>query len=226
MIRLNIVVEGQTEMGFVTNVLTPHLVAFGVLATARSVETGKDRRHGRVYHGGGRTFEHWRKDLRNWRAQEAGNDVRFATMVDLYRLPADFPGRDSVAAISNPRLKVARLEEALQLHIDDRRFIAYIQLHEFEALLLSDPDRFGDVLLESERGIAALKTSIDAFDDPELINEGEETAPSKRIIKCLPEYGDRKAAVGPQVAEKIGLHAIRTKCRHFDDWVTRLEALA
>jgi hypothetical protein len=35
-----------------------------------------------------------------------------------------------------------------------------------------------------------------------------------------------KVSVGPLVAEKIGLAALREKCRHFSDWLTKLERLA
>jgi hypothetical protein len=64
-----------------------------------------------------------------------------------------------------------------------------------------------------------------AFGNPELIDDGEQTAPSKRIIAQLPDYEDRKPAAGPVIAEAIGLEAIRSKCRHFNEWLTKLEQL-
>ncbi len=58
-----------------------------------------------------------------------------------------------------------------------------------------------------------------------MIDDGPHSAPSKRIIAELPDYGDAKSAVGPQVAELIGLEVIRRKCPHFAAWLSRLEKL-
>jgi Domain of unknown function (DUF4276) len=58
-----------------------------------------------------------------------------------------------------------------------------------------------------------------------LIDDGRDSAPSKRIIAELPDYEDAKPAVGPQVAELIGLNVIRGKCPHFAAWLSRLEQL-
>ena len=60
---------------------------------------------------------------------------------------------------------------------------------------------------------------------PELIDDGQSTAPSKRIIAEFPDYEGAKSAVGPQVAELIGLETIRAACPHFSKWLTVLENL-
>ena len=66
----------------------------------------------------------------------------------------------------------------------------------------------------------------ETYDNPELINEGGTTAPSKRIISEIPEYEGMKPAAGPLVVQRIGLANLRSKCRHFGEWVNRLESLA
>jgi len=58
---------------------------------------------------------------------------------------------------------------------------------------------------------------------PELINDGPDTAPSKRILKEIPEYD--KVGAGVLVAEKIGLEILRKKCNHFAEWLACLEQL-
>jgi hypothetical protein len=58
---------------------------------------------------------------------------------------------------------------------------------------------------------------------PELIDDGQDTAPSKRIAAQFPNYS--KTTVGPQMAELIGLENIRSKCPHFNAWLERLEKL-
>ena len=64
-----------------------------------------------------------------------------------------------------------------------------------------------------------------SYDSPELINEGEETAPSKRIINEIPDYKDSKVLIGPAVAQAIGLRVLRERCAHFNEWMDRIESL-
>jgi trehalose-6-phosphate synthase len=63
-----------------------------------------------------------------------------------------------------------------------------------------------------------------SFQSPELINDGETTAPSKRILKLIPTY--KKITDGIIIARKIGLEIMREKCPHFNQWLTQLENLA
>ncbi|MCF3576954.1 DUF4276 family protein [Planktothrix agardhii] len=65
-----------------------------------------------------------------------------------------------------------------------------------------------------------------SFESPELINDGEQTAPSKRIIQAIPSYEGAKVSVAPLMAQKIGLENIRQKCPHFNQWIERLENLS
>lgn len=102
----------------------------------------------------------------------------------------------------------------------------YIHLHEFEALLLSDARQFEWQFIEDDRAIMRLVELASQIDSPELIDDGEAPAPSKRIIQEVPEYGYRKATAGPVIAGKIGLQTMRDRCPHFAEWVARLEALA
>ena len=55
------------------------------------------------------------------------------------------------------------------------------------------------------------------------MNEGEATAPSKRILAAMPGFD--KVDHGVAAAEAIGLQALRAKCPRFDEWITTLEAL-
>ena len=100
----------------------------------------------------------------------------------------------------------------------------YLQLHEFEALLFSDPKKFGERFDRHSTGISRL-VQIAEQSNPELIDDGNESAPSKQIIREIPEYGPDKASSGPIVAERIGLPTLRAKCQHFAEWLNKLEAL-
>lgn len=120
---------------------------------------------------------------------------------------------------------MAALEAAWQEETGDRRFIPFIQLHEFEAYLFVGVARVPEFCDSSSGGVAQLQKVADSVDSPELIDDGQHSAPSKRIIEQIPAYKRLKTSVGPQMAADIGLRAIRLKCPHFDAWISRLEGL-
>jgi hypothetical protein len=222
--RLHFVVEGQTEETYVNTVLRSHLADCSVWADARLVETG--RRKGKACRGGVCRYSHLRSDLEHWMKQDAHGDVFFTTMIDLYGLASlqdRFPGWEEARTLKDPYAKVASLEEAWSRDIADRRFIPYLQLHEFEALILACPRHLLVQFVGREQEIGELEALAASFPSPELIDEGRDTAPSKRIIAKLPQYEGMKASAGPLVARDIGLDALRAKCRHFNEWLVRLE---
>ncbi len=225
MTRLHFVVEGQTEETFVNQVLAPHLGQFNVFADVRSVETSRSRT--RVYRGGLIDYPKAKKDLLLWMRQEMRSaDVYFTTMFDLYRLPDSFPGYQEARRESNPYQKVELLEKAFGNDLAHPKFIPYIQLYEFEALLFADVAQFDWEFLESQTAILTLGKLAAEFGNPELINDGPESAPSKRIIQLIPEYEGRKASAGPLIAQKIGIVTLCEKCAHFAEWLRQLEQLA
>jgi hypothetical protein len=157
--------------------------------------------------------------------QERTDGVRFTTMIDLYGLPRDFPRYHSAEAIPDKYARVATLESAFRDDLQDARFFPYIQLHEFEAILFSDPNAFKGYYRRCDRQVEALSEVVRQSGGPELIDDGQQTAPSKRIIEQFPDYGTVKRTAGPIIAEAIGLDVIRSKCRHFHEWLTKLEEL-
>jgi hypothetical protein len=146
-------------------------------------------------------------------------------MLDLYALPNEFPQIDEARKNPNPYQKVEQLEIALFEEINDTRFIPYIQLHEFEALILSEPSKFTERFPEYESEVKQLLEICVKYDTPELINDGVNTAPSKQIIKLIPAYKGSKTSAAPLIAQKIGLSKIREKCPHFNKWIIQLEQL-
>lgn len=225
MIRLHITVEGQTEERFVNRVLRKHLADFNVYVDVRCVLTSKKRNI--EYRGGFRrraAFDTVRKDLLSWMKEDNNADCRFTTMFDLYALPTDFPDYNEVQRLPDAYEKVYYLENALSQNISHNLFLPYIQLHEFETLIFVNPEA---IRSEYPDNIEAIKSLIDiseAKPNPELINGGETTAPSKRIIEFIPEHEGNKT-VGADIVELIGLNVIRKKCRHFNEWLEKLEAL-
>ncbi len=218
-------VEGITEQVFADTVLKPHLANHCVYLHS-PVLVAHAKKKGRIHRGGGRHFRPMQNDIERRLKEDASEDVYFTTMVDLYALYSDFPGREKADELgSNPYERVAALEGAWQVETVDSRFIAFIQLHEFEAYLFVDVARFPEFCESSNRGIAELQRVADDVDSPELIDDGQHTAPSRRIIERIAAYERLKTSVGPQMARDMGLPAIRSKCPHFDEWVCRLEGL-
>jgi hypothetical protein len=225
MVRLYFYVEGQTEQGYVTRVLTPHLAGFGVwVMGAVLAESG--RKHGHVSRGGGGPYRPMRKGLGNLLRQHKGADTRFTTMFDLYALYNGFPGWDDAEKQRHlPRERVLTLEKAFGEDVNDPRFIPHIQLHEFETILLCGLSHFGLVYENAGSGIAALVAAVAEAKSPELVNDGETTAPSKRIIAQFPQYSGQKTAIGAELAACVGIDTTRRLCAHFDRWLKTLESL-
>ena len=223
-IRLNFIVEGQTEETFVNRQLKPHLAQRLISVYVRCVQTSRKRN---IKHRGGvPSYAQARGDISRWmreQPQPKHRNVRFTTMFDLFRLPEDFPGYRAAAHEPDPGRRAIALENAMLEDIGDERLVPYIQVHEFEALVLADPQELSSLYPESAAGVRQLVTIAGDYRSPEEINGDPTTAPSKRILQKIPNY--RKSASGPTITGRIGLPTLRDKCPHFGKWVDRLEAL-
>lgn len=223
MSRLYVFAEGPTEQTWAGSVLNEHLWHREI--QVHPVLIANSRKKQQVYRGGMRKYVQMKNDIVRFLTQNPGRDVFFTTMIDLYALPGDFPGRAEAERNRNrPYDSVAVLERSFSDDIDDPRFIPYVQLHEFEALLFVDPGYFRGLFDCGDRQLQNL-TAISQQTQPELINDKYETAPSRRIIEQIPEYAVSKSTAGPLIAEAIGLQRLRAGCPHFNDWLTRIEAL-
>ncbi len=110
-------------------------------------------------------------------------------------------------------------------NIGDYRFIPYFQLHEFESLIFAYPRNLEFEYLNHENAILSLENQLKKHgNNPELINEKRETAPSKRILKAIPKYD--KVSIGAVIAGIDGIEPLKKKCKHFDKWLKKLESLS
>ena len=211
MVTLTVLCEGPTEVNFVTQVLKPHLAKQQVIAKPTSL-------------GGGLTWKKLKEELNRALGKRRGHEWA-TTMFDLYKLMRvpDCPELGGLAGAA----KGIKLEESMREGLPNPNFIPYVQIHEFEALVYVDLTQLSAAFPdgEAERAIRVLAAET-ADLAPEEINEGEQSAPSKRLIREIPGYKSRKTTAGPQVVEEIGMSALRARCPHFDAWVTRLEGLA
>lgn len=221
--------EGQTEQGFCVQVLQPHLFPQGD-GTVYTLPVGeKDHHH--VY-GLGRHRKYLgdkgvRKFICNTIKQRQGKNVYFTTLFDVYALPDDFPGKSAnFRNPAQPTPYVLAWELAFRQDIGYYRFVPYLQLHEYETMLFAGPDAFRQSFEDCESAIEELRAIAATEQSIEHIDDGKDTAPSKRIAALIPEYDGRKSSAGPDIAEFIGLAAIRLKCPHVDVWLKQLENLA
>lgn len=215
--RVIVVVEGATEERFVSDVLCPELIRVHVLLSARIL--------GKPGHKGGRVnYTRVQKDLLI--LLKSDPTAFCTTLLDYYGLEAGFPG-DAGASGSD---RASKIEAGMKLDIvskaasfrADLRFIPYLQLHEYEALLFSDPK----ALAESIRA-PSLANSLGAirnqFPTPEDINDHHDTAPSKRILAHHRSYN--KVLDGTTAAHAVTVAKMRMECPRFNQWLTTLEAL-
>ena len=225
MTRLYLIAEGQTEQTFADTLIKPHLAQRQVYMH-KPVLVAHAKKKGRIHRGGGRSYAPMKNDIDRFLKQDRDPDAYFTTMIDLYALYADFPGITEVEQIQpDPFERVKFLEQKFAEDINDPRFIPYLQLHEYEAYLFSDPTCFEYLGAESAQAVKTLQTIASQYRTPELINDGPQTAPSKRIIDFFPDYEKAKTTFGPQLAAKIGLSVIRGRCPHFNEWLSKLESL-
>ena len=227
MTRLLVSVEGRTELRFVYEVLAPHLYTRGytsVVASLMGTAVSRDKR------GGVKAWADVLKDIVNKLREDRGLIV--STMVDYYGMPRDWPGRAAVppsgatpSQIADP-IEQGMLDAVVRdigSDFDASRFVPYVMMHEFEAMLFSD---CSELAAGIGRPVLArrLRAIRDGFDTPEAIDDSPDSAPSKRIERLFGDYD--KPLIGIDVVEAIGIDTIRRECPHFAGWVARLDGLA
>lgn len=222
MIELHIIGEGYTEERFIKELLVGHLANYGVKVVASIFVTKFDEDTGKLYKGGISNYQKVKSDIMRRLHADKRDSLRMTTMIDFYGLPADFPSYYQAYREEDPYRRVEMLEAAFAEDIADSRFIPYISLHEFEALLFSDPSMLRCVYFENDGQIDDLVT-LSLEMNPELINDDPETCPSQRLKKAIRSYNKRFA--GSRVAKAISLNRIRSRCKHFDEWLLGLEGL-
>jgi Domain of unknown function (DUF4276) len=224
--NLYIYVEGQEEEMFVNRVLRDYLRQFGIIVqkpilAATSFRIGNDDTS-EVTVGGVTNYDSIRDDINN---QFATGDINAAdiltTFIDLYALPASFPGHgDALALGLGGSKKAAHIEQAWKTEIGKANFFPYIQVHEFEALILTRPSVLEEFYPEHAIGIEKLRQECAPFQTPEDINETKATSPSHRILARVPTY---HKIDGFRHLQNIGLPELKTHCPRFKHWLGRCE---
>lgn len=229
MTRLLVHVEGQTEETFVNEVLAEHLYENGYTVVGARL-FGNARQRAR--RGGVKPWHAVKRDVIRHLQEDDG--AVSTLMVDYYAMPKSgdgaWPGRDAACVLAHAN-KAALIQD--QLHADvagelgndlqAARFVPFVLMHEFEALLFSDCLAFAKGVGRSDLA-EAMQLVRNQFGSPEEINDSPATAPSKRVELLIEGY--QKPLYGNLAALEIGLARMRIECPQFGSWVTRLEQAA
>lgn len=213
--KLIIICEGQTEQEFCDKILKDHFSAINI-----------DIDYPIILHSGGGIVK-WPHLKHQIELHHTSDHHAFiTTFIDYYGIEAhhNFPNWVLADSEAHKPRRMEILEAAMKDSLGataQAKFIPNIQLHEFEALILSDFTAFSAYYAPSEFDAVALNALC--LNPPETINNGRTTAPSKRLEMHIPIYD--KVTDGPELAQIIGLNSIRTKCPRFNDWMTRLERI-
>ena len=201
MIRVAILVEGQTEGEFVKRILDGHLSKRGVLV--------------RDFDLRGRVDVH--KIAREMCLYCQSFNV-VTSLVDYY----GFRGKKGATVVELEKRVKAEVRKKMPRG-GPCKVYPYVQQHEFEGLLFSDVRAFGKLPDVTDAIVQNLEKRRNRFPTPEDINNSTASAPSKLIKKVIPTY--QKVVNGADLAAWITLAKIRQECKRFNDWVTCLESL-
>ncbi len=205
--RLVFIVEGDTEVAFVHTLLIPYFLSLGYLIpmTAQTILTNRKKNK----KGGVINYEYLKNDLE--RVFSQGN-VLVTTLFDFFRLPTNFPNYSTNAA------QIAAIEEGMYQDINSPYFIPYIQQYEMETLFFSDLKAF-ELSVDTEAQLRELQEIVQEYPNPEDINGGPETAPSKRLEKI---FHYKKSVDAAFILDELEVDIIRAKCPRFDQWIQQL----
>lgn len=205
--RVIVYCEGPTEETFVNKLLAPIFYPQSIFLVASSCN-------------GVSKYSIIKKDL-NTLCKSDSNAI-ITTMLDYYALPSETPGMQWQGS-TDIYTKVLHVEQSIKTDIGAKNLMPNLMLHEFEALLFSNPECFAYCGL-SQKIINHLCDIRANAATPEHINNGRNTAPSKRILSLYPSYS--KVLDGYNIAKDIGIRSMREQCQHFDQWLEQLSQLA
>lgn len=208
--RLVFIVEGDTEIAFIHKYVIPYLYnkGFSNIMYAQTMTTNKKLNT----KGGNVGFKYLKNNVKRVAAQ---NNVLITTMIDFFKLPSDYPN------YSTDRSRIQSIESGIRddVDVDASIFLPYIQQYEIESLMFTSMDGFNFIEDDANK-LKELQKIIGIYSNPEEINGGVETAPSKRLQKII-SYD--KIADGELIFSKLRIDDIRARCPRFDEWIAKLE---
>ncbi len=211
--HLLIICEGETELEFCKDVLHSHFIEKNICIHYPLIKKSK---------GGIVKWDSLKKEIESHLKSFPAAYVTI--LIDFYGIEAKHNFPNFNGNYSDNESKVNAMEQGMKDSFEvsvQHRFIPYIQLHEFECFMFCSLETLKQNFKDIEADFVALKAIVDEFSNVENINNGAETAPSKRLAKHIKGYD--KVVHGACLTSSIGLPAIRSKCPRFDNWISQLE---
>lgn len=205
--RLVFIVEGDTEVTFVHELIIPYLLSLGYTNSMNAQTIITSRKKNKK--GGVVSFEYLKNDIKRVFAQ--GN-VIVTTLLDFFRLPTNFPN------YSTDKRQIPTIEQRMYEVFNTPNFIPYIQQYELEALFFSKLEAF-ELSIDTKKQLQEIGAIITAYPNPEDINGGADTAPSKRLETI---FGYKKGIHVEFILDELTIPVIRAKCPRFDTWIEKL----
>ena len=213
-----LVVEGATEQFFVERVLAPYCAMHGIYLHPTQVPKKGEK-------GGDVRFARVKTCVGNFLKQRG--DTRVGTFFDYYGLK-DWPSLDEVRSAQGlstadiaKRLNDSAMSELSRefpaLDVANR-FVPFIAVHEFEALLFSDASLLASSL---EIDVSDINETLRKYGSPEAINTHPDKIPSRQIEKWVDGHYI-KTVQGVAIADKIGIDKMRIACPNFNNWLNSL----
>ncbi|MDA3896984.1 MAG: DUF4276 family protein [Desulfobacteraceae bacterium] len=214
-----VLVEGKTEQIFIQDIVSPYLAGRGVYIKPIIISKPGQK-------GGDVKFVRVKNDIELHLKQRP--DTYLTLFVDFYGIMKDWPGLEEAKRQTTPSGKAETINTATKSQVNvlfggndsERRFIPYVAMHEFEAMLFSEPEE-----LASQLGISVSQIDKILKDcgEPEQIDDSPQTAPSKRLEDLSRRF--KKTSTGIAIAKATGLAKIRNQCPLFNKWLTDIENL-
>jgi hypothetical protein len=217
--HLYIIVEGPTELEFIDRILIPYFNSQGITTHIQGVAI--------TMSGGGngfnniRHFENTIRPILNYQ-----NEPIITTLIDYFRLNSEtkLPGFLECSQKSTTDNKIecleVRLNDVVQKIKPYSYFIPYIQKHEMETLMFSNPQEGFD--LEDIKIKNAVIEICKQYPNIEDINGNY--GPSERLGDIYKSCGKKYSKVidGIDVAELTGIEKMVEKSLRLKNWIENL----
>lgn len=219
--HLYFIVEGETELEFVNKILIPYFYSQGVLCHIQGYPI--------TMSGGGHGFNNIQHFINTITpVLNYQNEPIVTTLIDYFQLNSEkkIPGylESLNYVLTDDRVNYleSKLNDIVQSITPYRYFIPYIQKHEMETLLFSNPE--DGFYLESDKIKNSVLEVCKQYPNIEDINGSTEGAPSKRLEAIYKADGKKyeKIIDGIDIADLTGIEKILEKCPRFRNWIEHL----
>ncbi len=220
MASIFLIVEGQTEERFYkdlfANSFPQHYFYVVVMPNKKNAYRRKEK-------GGSVSYELCIKNIKRF-FNSSSHCEKIILIYDYYGLHDSFREHfdGSETTLDN---KITSIRNRLESEINSPKFSFVLQVHEFEALMFSQPEKIAEQFDKPHITKELNKILTNFNNNPELINNSSDTSPSRRIISFFPQYEFGKTTDGISIVTNIGIPKIRQMCSYFNKFCDYINGL-